>query len=370
MKRRTLLAALNGMLGGMASVRAAAPAWDDRDRIGCTHVAGLYHHTTEPFLLEGARRLLDFGTRAGKFWFTPASIARSYPWHHEWPATRTLVDLARTDAFTRLFALPFRTIALEAQIPFDDGRWRAADMERHLAAHEEAFFALGDHLLRAHGQRDVTFILQNWEGDWLLRGEAGAPWNPPPADAPALCERMARWMAARQAGVNRARAAFPGARARLVNAIELNRVWDAERGIPTVMDRVLPQVEVDLVSYSAYDSLESPDRLRAALREIRRHARTARGPLGAGAVMLGEIGIPEHDQPERIAERWDGFLGVARDLDLPWTFVWQLYCNEPAKDSAAKPPVKGNRDVRGFMLVRPDGSLSESGALFSRRWRG
>ncbi len=36
-------------------------------RVGATHVAGKYHFTTKPFLLEGAARLLELGTRLGKF---------------------------------------------------------------------------------------------------------------------------------------------------------------------------------------------------------------------------------------------------------------------------------------------------------------
>ena len=49
-----------------------------------------------------------------------------------------------------------------------------------------------------------TFVLQNWEGDWMLRG-IGKPWNPPDSDWRERCEQMKRWITAKQAGVNRAR---------------------------------------------------------------------------------------------------------------------------------------------------------------------
>ena len=360
----------------LASLPAAALAGglplssDPRERFGATHVGGVYAFGKEPFLVEGARRLLELGTRAGKFWFTPHQPARGYRWNHEWPKCHTLVDLARTAAYRAVFDLPFRVIALEAQLPFDDGEWRKPGLEERLPAHRDAFRDLARHLYATYGERDITFILQNWEGDWLLRGRAGELWNPPPPDAAALCARMAAWMAARQEGVALARAEFPTARCRVLNAIEVNRVVDGAVGIPTVTRDVLPKVEVDLVSYSAYDALASPQALAESLREIRRHARTGAGPLGEGALMLGEIGIPENDQPRDIRARWDGFTRVALDLNVLWTFVWELYCNEPRPGVDTRQPVTRAEDVRGFYLVKPDGTLSETGSYFRERWAG
>src|ERR1043166_5089559 len=84
-------------------------------RLGATHVAGKYHLTDKPFLLEGAPKLIELGTRVGKFWFTPQAPARDYPFHSKWPPCKTLLDLATTDYFEQLFALPFSVIILEVQ---------------------------------------------------------------------------------------------------------------------------------------------------------------------------------------------------------------------------------------------------------------
>jgi hypothetical protein len=133
---------------------------------------------------------------------------------------------------------------------------------------------------------------------------------------------------------------------------------------------VLPQVEVDLVSYSCYDAMADGATLLRALATIRRHARTS-GPLGAGAVCLGEIGIPENVHPERIAERWDELLAAASLARAQWVVQWQLYCNELDPRTAPHPPapIRDGRHLRGFWLLRPDGSLSETGALFRRLWQ-
>jgi hypothetical protein len=130
-------------------------------------------------------------------------------------------------------------------------------------ADEEQFQELAEHLLKTYAGRRRTFILQHWEGDWLLRGGAKEQWSKvSAADAQARCASFARWLAARQRGVERARSAAPpaGAAARQCNvyhAAEVNRVWDAAAGLVTVASHVLPQVAVDLVSWLSYDGMQS-----------------------------------------------------------------------------------------------------------------
>jgi hypothetical protein len=134
---------------------------------------------------------------------------------------------------------------------------------------------------------------------------------------------------------------------------------------------VLPQVELDLVSYSAYDGQAGgPLHFWNCLEEIRRYART--GPLfGAEAVFVGEFGIPENDQPQRITERLDEWMGVMLAARVHYMAYWELYCNEFAGKPQPPPktPVTDPKLVRGFWLVKPDGSLSESGRYFSGLWQ-
>ncbi len=339
-------------------------------RVGAAHVGGLYHLSDRPFLLEGAEKLLELGTRLGKLWFTPDRIRQSYRFHSRWPRCSTFVELAETDHFQKLFALPFSTLILEAQMPAEWAWKRWDDAASSYPEVTQAFHDLTAYLYRLLRDRPVTVILQHWEGDWLVRG-LGASWAPPPDNWKLRFERMARWLAARQAGVASARAqAPPGARCRVAHATEVNRVVDLWRGIPTMTEHVLPSVEVDLVSYSCYDAMQDGPTLWRCLREIQTRARTT--PLfGKQAVYVGEVGIPENDQPQRVRERWDELLGAMLAADVGFIAVWQLYCNE-ASPKARVPlevPVTSAGDVRGYGLVRPDGSLGETGQLFRDLWR-
>lgn len=336
-------------------------------RFGTTHVAGKYCLSSKPFLLEGAEKMLTLGTRLGKFWFDADRAARDYPFHSHWGSYRTLTELAKSEYYARLLDMPFATLMMEAMTPAERG-WRDRDPpERFYTALSQEFFDVTAHLYRVCRDRPVTLVLQNWEGDWLLRGNFGS-WDRPPADWRTYCQRMSRWLAARQNGVARARERHGGtARCVVAHAAEVNKVTDAWKGIPTMTRNVLPQVEVDLVCYSAYDSFKSPLTFWKAIAEIRRHART--GPLfGRGAVAVGEFGIPENRDPDRIEERYDLALGVMLAAKVRFAAHWELYCNEFA-DGPQPTPVRDGKALRGFWLVRPDGSLSKAGRYFQALWK-
>jgi len=125
-----------------------------------------------------------------------------------------------------------------------------------------------------------------------------------------------------------------------------------------------------LVSYSCYDGMKDGVTLWKCIAEIKRHARTT-GFFKKHPVYIGEIGIPENIHPERLSERWDELFGAMLASDVPYIAMWELYCNElnPKVQPQPTVPVKSFSDVRGFWLVRPDGSLSETGKFFTNLWQ-
>jgi hypothetical protein len=348
---------------------------DFNDRHGTTHSDGKYHFTDKPFLIEGAEKILGLGTRLGKFWFSAKAAKKFYSFNSDWPECRTLVDLAKTDYFTEVWKMPFKTLLLTSTATSEEG-WRRSDHPQEFYdAISQDYYDIAAFFYEKFRDRDITVVLQNWEGDWLLRG-IGQSWNPPPDDWRNYCTRMQRWIAAKQDGVNRARKEFAGtSRCVVAHAVEVNRVADAWLGIPTVTRDVLPGVEVDLVSYSAYDGINSGDPVLfwKCLDEIRGHIKT--GPLfGPGAIMVGEYGIPENNNPDRVGERYDEMLGVMLAKGVLYSAHWELFCNELAgkkedlKKSPPALPVKDAKAVRGFYLVKPDGTLSEGGKYFREQW--
>jgi hypothetical protein len=348
----------------IALLCAAPPtgAKELRDVLGVTHVAGRYYLTDKDFLNEGADQILTLGSRVIKVWFYgkrrehPMGV---YPYHSQWPRVDSLVQGAQTSYFKDLFSKAFTTyILVVTGLGRDDGYWRNGISDEQKQDEQRQFYELTKHLLTRYRGTGKTFVLQHWEGDWMVRGSFKADAEP----TPLALRSMIEWLNARQAGVNQAREEVGQQGVHVYHATEVNRVVQSMReGFPGVTNKVLPQTHVDLVSYSAWDSAtehyRDPNVLRDALDFIAAHA--ADSPdFGNRNVYLGEFGMPENSYSlEQIQTAIRNAVRSALDWGCPYIVYWQLYCNE-LKDPNIKLPVKSNDAVRGFWLIRPDGTKS------------
>ena len=67
---------------------------------------------------------------------------------------------------------------------------------------------------------------------------------------------------------------------------------------------------------------------------------------------VGEFGQPENERVEPEARRVvRDVASAAVEWGCPYVVYWQVYCNEPRRR-----PVRESEDLRGFWLVRHDGS--------------
>ncbi|MBN2131325.1 MAG: hypothetical protein JW741_17625 [Sedimentisphaerales bacterium] len=342
-----------------------------RDVLGVVHVAGRYHLTDKDFLSEGADQILALGSRVIKVWFFSGrgsdSLVRSYPYNSQWPKVDSLVEGAQTPYFAQLFRKPFTTYLLKVtSLGRDEGYWRKGITDEQKEDERRQFYELARHFLTAYKGTGKTFVLQHWEGDWMVRGNYDG--NADPTDE--ALQNMVEWLNARQAGVDRARREIGQHGVRVYHAAEVNRVVASMRnGSPNMVNRVLPHTHVDLVSYSAWDSATAhhadPNVLRDALDFIAAHVPDS-PDFGSRNVYLGEFGMPESSfSLEQIQTAVPNAVRTGLDWGCPYLLYWQLYCNEQ-RDSSVSPPVKSNDAVRGFWLIRPDGTKSPLWDYFHR----
>jgi hypothetical protein len=357
-------------------------------RIGVTHVSGKYHLTDEPFLLEGAKLIHRLGYQRLKLWFDPNKIQIAYPFNSDWSALGDkprLVEMARHPYYDKAFALPFETIVLEVY-PIDppdperpEGKY--LDLSSDFREDEEQVRELADYLMKKFKDRQVTFILQNWEGDWMLRDNARKEWLK--GDYPDLEKRVAgfaRWFQARQNGVDRARQDNPDSKCRVLHAVEANRVMDSWHDIPTITSHVLPRINPDMFSWSCYDGLARGKKsfeasavgIYRGWETIQHYARQRPGG-GEIPVIIGEVGLPEQQaklDAEDVAAIYGGALASSMVLDLDGFYIWQVYCNEIEDGIPKDKGVYTAGELRGYWLLRPDGSPSLTSEYFSRLMSG
>jgi len=104
-------------------------------------------------------------------------------------------------------------------------------------------------LLIKYNGTNKEFYLGNWEGDWYLIPQM----NPSNPVDPIAAMGMIDWINIRQSAVTAARKDFPST-AKVWYYVEMNRILDAmDKGIPRLVNNVLPYVKVDYISLSSYD---------------------------------------------------------------------------------------------------------------------
>lgn len=355
-------------------VRAARPLKGGRipanlkDILGTTHYDGRYRLTDKPYLVEGAHQIHKLGMGVAKFWLHEDGLP-GYAYGSDWgdALKGEMVDVLKHPYYREALAFPFQTVMLEAFPLVGDKKTFFAG-ENDFADEERQFHDVASHLFRTYADRDITFILQHWEGDWMLRREEGGTWGEvPAAEVDRRCDAFIRFLAARQRGVDRARAAHgASSRCKVWHAAEVNRVWDGEKGLPTLTNRVLPHVTLDLVSWSSYDGMADEVATWQGIEIIRRHMRVS-PTFGDKAIYIGEIGMPERGKTrEQAVEFWDRAMGVFLALGIPWVVHWELYCNEPADGTKPDRRLRAEDEMRGFWWLKPDGKPGFGGEYLGR----
>ena len=171
-RRKMLSGSLAMVLLSIANAQTPRPA--PPTQLGVAHIGGLYSFSETNYLNEGAATAEEIGAKCIKVSLsldTDNPSPKLYPFHSKWPAVGQLDALADTPYFRELFERGFETFILNA---FRPGRpasyWREGFSPEDEKAEEECFASLARYLLRTYAQTNKTFIIQNWEGDWALRG--------------------------------------------------------------------------------------------------------------------------------------------------------------------------------------------------------
>ena len=121
--------------------------------------------------------------KLGMFWLSDDGLP-GYGYNsrlHDVAASGRLVDVLKHPEFVAALAYPFATVMLEI-FPLRGSNRSFSDGESSFADEEEQFHEVAAYLLKTYGKRDLTFVLQHWEGDWMLRRSEAGTWAQVPAD--------------------------------------------------------------------------------------------------------------------------------------------------------------------------------------------
>jgi hypothetical protein len=248
-------------------------------------------------------------------------------------------------------------------------------------------------------------VYQNWEGDWMLRGQ-GIIWENPnnnnyqpvPDDVQWNIEGMARMFRARQRGTERARNEHLSANAKVFHGIEFNKLWWNDSGtrktmmdsdIPCVIADVASKTRLDLTSWSAYDggwsNNDNPHghAMWKGLEMARYYINETKEINSDFPVQIGEFAINENppyngnNTQSVIENRYGRYIGVALGLGIPNFYLWNLYCSGQQGGPSGHTWEKGVQYDDAFLyewmdgkwLIEPDGRWGHAASFLMSQWQ-
>ncbi|MBU6303316.1 MAG: hypothetical protein KGS60_17345 [Verrucomicrobia bacterium] len=296
--------------------------------LGTQAIGGRYHFTEDQPLLESAKRIAELGAASMKFSLSPqASFGKSKANVLQHPPERpTLAGVAGRDATHRaVLDMPFTHFFLWAY-PFTTtgtaGTFNPTEREREYREIHD----LAAHLLRTYSGSGKQFYLGHWEGDWHLR----PGFDPAQPFPESFRDRFIAWLGVRQQAIDDAKRDTPHENVGVWHYTEVNLVQGFLGGGSCLTNDILPEVDVDFVSYSCYDSLQGEIRkdLPAALTHIESKLKP-KPAIPGKRVFLGEYGFPARlHPPEEQARQSVEVMITAIEWGCPFILYWELYDNE------------------------------------------
>ena len=181
-------------------------------------------------------------------------------------------------------------------------------------------------------------MIGNWEGDWLLHGQGGRDTTP----SKETVQNMTKWLQIRQRAIADAKNKTKSKNVNVFYYVEVNLALKGMEGKTCVTKDILPNLDVDFVSYSSYESSKRKDyqankeTLSKVLNYIESQLKPKKGLPFKRRVFIGEYGGQAFDDmPETHLKQFDNakyIMQIALEEDLPFALHWQMYNNEYHKE--------------------------------------
>lgn len=320
--------------------------FSDADRfnyiLGTHSIGSHYQFTDKTRLIETAEVIQGMGSNIMKFRLSKDYAKRNYAGAN--PGTyESLKDLAENEpSIRKVFEMPFHYYFMWVT-SLQGVKWadKQGYTEKDAETEYREIYELASHLLTTYDGTGKHFYFGHWEGDWLLVNGFDNKMDP----IPHRVENMIKWLNNRQRAVDDAKRDHPDSDVQLFHYSEVNQVIKGLKGQKCYTTEVLPHVNVDYVSYSAYDAqLKPEEQLPAALDFIEKHLPVKQGITGR-RVWIGEFGYKaKGNTPEEVKIKSLEFAQLAIEWGCPYVLHWQLYDNEFE-----------NGEYNGFWLIDSHG---------------
>lgn len=319
--------------------------------IGTQTVGAKYKFTSETNLVETAKAIRAMGSNLLKFSMSPRYCTENYDIPED-KSIQSLADLAREKSVKEVLDMKFKYYHIwayefsqytpepkgekrdEYQIKFINGL-----NDDYAAKSYKEIYDLAVYLLKTYSGTGKVFLLGNWEGDWHLRWDYD---RNKPANNKTI-EGMTRWFNLRQQAIDDAKKETPHKNVDLYHYVELNLSDLALKGEACVTNSILPHINPDYVSFSAYTATNPPKNEQQMRESMQTHLNyieskiQPKSGIKGKRLFIGEYGWAEADYTQaEIDKRAKWVIKYAIEWGCPYILFWEMYNNEIKPDGTQK----------------------------------
>jgi len=309
--------------------------------LGTNAIGGKYKFTTDSKILEQAKQIRAMGSNVLKISLGPNS-PKSYELEIPAKVKTTLELFKASPEYRKVFDMDFKYIFAWVHSLTGIEWKKGITTEQEKILYDE-MFEFASYLLNEYNQSGKTFLIGNWEGDWLLHPNYNRNFIPTQEHI----DNMTKWFQIRQRAIDDAKKQSTAKNVELYYYIEVNLVLKGLKGEPCIALSILPNVNVDLVSYSSYEAIKNnrnyaqkKEQLAQVFDYLEKQLKPKPGLPFSRRVYIGEYGYhAKASQQESFKKQYEEtkeIMRISLELNLPFALHWQMYNNEYEPNGESK----------------------------------
>lgn len=298
-----------------------------------------YQFSNDSKLLEQAKQARALGSNIFKTSITDRNL-KDYGYKKD-DADNIMDVIDLIPDYDQIFKLDFKYYLFWIHTATGINWKKGIDKNQEKTLYKE-MYDFTSYLLKNYNNTNKTFLIGNWEGDWLLHPNQNRNLTPPKEHV----DNMTKWFQIRARAINDAKKDIKHNNVSIYYYIEVNLAVKGMEGKTCITKDILPNVDVDLVSYSSYESSKKKDyqtnkeSLTKVLNYIESQLKPKEGLPFKRRVFIGEYGGHAFDdKPETHLRQFNNvkdIMQISLEEDLPFALHWQMYNNEYTEDGRSK----------------------------------
>lgn len=300
--------------------------------LGTNAIGGKYKFTADSKILEQAKQIRAMGSNVLKISLGPNS-PKTYELEIAGKQATTLDLFKAHPDYRKVFDMDFKYIFAWVHTLTGIEWKKGINKEQEKILYDE-MFQFASFLLKEYNQSGKTFLIGNWEGDWLLHPNYNRNFTPTQEHI----DNMTKWFQIRQQAIDDAKKQSTAKNVELYYYVEVNLVLKGLKGEACIAESILPNVNVDLVSYSSYEAIknrtyaEKKEQLQKVFDYMEKKLQPKPGLPFSRRVYIGEYGYhAKASNPESFKKQYEEtkeIMKISLELNLPFALHWQMYNNE------------------------------------------